>query len=461
MLNLFHHPGELNARCDQGVLDPNCHVETDKFHDGIGSLDLLRALRSSRQRRRPLSLNVQLPSSLGPALCSPRDISCGHSGVERYLQRLQHEIDLVGCHLGTGQRVEQFHLGGGTPAIAHLRRLMSHLRGRFNFLGHECGEYSVEVDLHHTDWSTMGVLRELGFNHVSIGVPDIGADSEMSVDCYQNPAPIHSLIDAARTFGYRSINVDLGYGHAWQTPESFALKLATLIELEPDRLLVFDYARPPQRYRSMAADPRRAFSGEDDKGAMRQNCFEQLLGAGYQYIGLGQFVRPDDDLAIAQERGRLRRNCEGFTRYGYCDQIGFGLGAISQIDDLYAQNTNELERYQQYLDMDQLPTSRGWRCEAGDQVRHLVMERLACDLELDIQAIETRYGLVFRQYFYAAWPVLEQLTGDGLIELSERFISILPAGRPHVDAICNVFEKDSGGAGHEPPCEWMDHDDFI
>ncbi|APC19340.1 coproporphyrinogen III oxidase [Pseudomonas frederiksbergensis] len=294
----------------------------------------------------------------------------------------------------------------------------------------------------------MGVLRDQGFNRVSIGVPDIGADSEMSVACYQNPAPIHSLIDAARTFGYRSINVDLGFGRAWQTPESFSLKLATIIELEPDRLLVFDYARPPQRYRPVTGDEIRELCCQDDKGAMRQICFDQLISAGYHYIGLGQFVRPDDDLAIAQERGRLRRHCQGFTRHGYCDHVGFGLGGISQIDDLYTQNTDALERYQQQLDMDQLPTCRGWRCESGGQVRQMVMERLACDLELDIHAIETRYGLIFRQYFSSIWPVLEQLSRDGLIELSDRFISILSAGRPEVDTICNLFEKDLGGARH-------------
>ncbi|MEA9978570.1 MULTISPECIES: coproporphyrinogen III oxidase [unclassified Pseudomonas] len=457
MLNLFHHPGELNARYDQGVLDPNCHVGTDKFHDGIGSLDLLRALRTSRQRRRPLSLNVQLPSNLRPALCWPRGISCQHSDIEHYLQRLLHEIDLVGCHLGTGQRVEQFHLGGVTPIVAHLKRLMRQLRERFNFLGHE---YSVEVVLHHTDWSTMGVLRDLGLNHVSIGIPDIDANSNMLLACYQNPAPIHSLIDAARTFGYRSINVDLGYGHAWQTPESFAQKLATLIELEPDRLLVFDYSRPPQRYRSMAGDTVRAPCSQNDKSTMRQSCFEQLIGADYRYIGLGQFVRPDDDLAIAQERGRLRRTYEGFTRHGYCDHIGFGLGAISQIDDLYTQNTHDLERYCQQLDMDQLPTLRGLRCEAGIQIRQLVMARLARDLELDIHAVETRHGLVFRQYFSSIWPALEQLSCDGLIELSYRFICILEAGKPQVAAICNLFEQNLCGAGHEAPSEWIDHDDF-
>ncbi|MDR8363796.1 MULTISPECIES: coproporphyrinogen III oxidase [Pseudomonas] len=448
MLDFSHAPGDLIARCDQGVLDPNCHADTQKFHDGIGSLDLLRALRVSRQKRRPIALNVQLPSRLKPSFCSPRDASCEHGDIEQYLQRLEHEIDLVGCHLSSEQRVEQFHLGGGTPTIAHLERLMNHLRGRFNFLEHECGDYSVDVDLHHTDWSTMGALRDQGFNHVSIGVPDIDSDCDMSVTCYQNPAPVHSLIDAARTFGYRSINVDLGFGHAWQTPESFALKLTTIIELEPDRLMVFDYARPPRRYRPMLGDQVREPCSQDDKGAMRQICFEQLMGAGYHYIGMGQFVRPDDDLAIAQERGRLRRTCDGFTRHGYCDHIGFGLGAISQIDDLYTQNTDAIERYQQQLDRSQLPTSRGWRFEAGDQIRHMVMERLACDQELDIRAIERRYGLIFSKYFASVWPLLEQLSRDGLIELSDRFISILPAGRPEVDAICNLFEKDSGSARH-------------
>ncbi|PAU58355.1 coproporphyrinogen III oxidase [Pseudomonas sp. PICF141] len=448
MLDFSDAPGELIARCDQGVLDPNCHVDTQRFHDGIGSLDLLRALRVSRQKRRPIALNVQLPSRLKSSFCSPPDASCEHGDIEQYLQRLEHEIDVVGCHLSSEQRVEEFHLSGGTPTSAHLDRLMSHLRGRFNFLEHECGDYSVDVDLHHTDWTTMGALRGQGFNHVSIGVPDIDGDCDLSVACYQNPAPVHSLIDAARTFGYRSINVDLGFGHAWQTPESFALKLTTIIELEPDRLMVFDYARPPRRYRPRLGDKVRALCSQDDKGAMRQIAFEQLMGAGYHYIGMGQFVRPDDDLAIAQERGRLRRTCDGFTRHGYCDHIGFGLGAISQIDDLYTQNTDAIERYQQQLDRDQLPTSRGWRFEAGDQIRHMVTERLACDQELDIRAIERRYGLIFHQYFAAVWPLLEQLSRDGLIELSDRFISILPAGRPDVDAICNLFEQDSGSARH-------------
>ncbi|MBC3372955.1 coproporphyrinogen III oxidase [Pseudomonas sp. SWRI92] len=441
MFDLFHTLDESAP----AVAQADCPIGARKFHPGIGSLDLLRGLRSSRQKRRPLSLAVHLPSRLRLASCSTLASVCRCGEIDGYLQRLTYEMGLVACHLGSGRRVEQFCLTGGTPVITHLQRLMSDLRKRFDFC--ESGDHSIEVDLHHTDWSTMGLIRDQGFTHVSIGVPDIGRDSELSVDCYQNPAPIHSLIDAARTFGFRSINIDLGYGHAWQTPQSFAQKLATLIELEPDRLYVFDYARAPYRYRSKNASEVGAFCSETDKGAMRRSCCEQLLEAGYHYIGLGQFVRADDDLAVAQEHGRLHRNCQGFTRHGCCDHVGFGLSAITQIEHLYVQNTDDLLQYCQQLDAGQLPVCRGWRCEAQDLIGATVTEQLSCDLELDIPAVERRFGLVFREYFAGVWPLLEQLHVQGLIELSSRFIGILPAGRLSVDAICNLFDPETAGAG--------------
>ncbi|KJK16940.1 coproporphyrinogen III oxidase [Pseudomonas sp. 2(2015)] len=433
MSDLHHcHPQPFTPH-GQWPGEPGGHADTRRFHAAIGSLDVLRALRASRQQHRPLSLSVQLPAGL--------------DGEEQaaYLRGLQREIALVGCHLGADQSIEQFHLSGAIPGPEVLKRLMEQLRQRFSFLPHELGDYGVEVDLYHTSWATMGLLRDQGFNQVSIGVPDCGQPQALSAARWQNPAPIHSLIDAARTFDFRSVSVDLGYGHAWQTPDSFARKLATLIELEPDRMLVFDYAQPPARY---AHSARQAPCSEQDKALMRRSCFAQLLSAGYQHIGLGQFVRADDDLAIAQERGRLRRNCQGFTRHGYCDHVGLGLGAISQFDELYTQNALTLAHYLQQLRNDQLATCRGWRGGAHDQLRQRVSERLACDLELDIEAIEARYGVDFRQYFASAWRQLEAMRRTGLVEVSARHISILPAGRVNVDAICQLFEQQ----------QWVDHD---
>ncbi|MGC5699014.1 coproporphyrinogen III oxidase [Pseudomonas sp. NFXW11] len=441
MFDVIHSRSGRGLQPDPGGLDGDCHVEESRFHAGVGSLDVLRALRASRQQPRPLALNLQLPALLATA----------GQPLEAYLAALYREIRLVTCHLGNVPRVEQFHLAGGHLDPDHLQRLMSLLRKRFNFLAHDSGDYSVDIDLPGADWASMGRLRDLGFNHVSIGVSDSGCQGLSA--CYQDPGPIQSLLDAARTFGYRKVSVDLGYGHAWQTPDSFAQKLCSLVELEPDRLQVFDYALPPRRY---AQGPRQAPSSPRDKALMRRLCFERLPQAGYLHIGLGLFVRADDDLAMAQERGSLSRNYQGFTRHGYCDQIGLGLGAVSRFDGLHAQNSPVLEEYLEQLQQGQLATWRGWRCAAGAQVRQQVVERLACDLELDVRAIERRHGLIFQQFFPGAWRGLEAMSRAGLVELREDFISILPAGRLEVDVICQLFEQQAPA----PACalDWRDHD---
>lgn len=362
------HPTRF--RQDQGVLDLARQTDTRRFHAGVGSLDLLRALRDSRQRQRPLALNLHWPAS--------------DAGAE-YLQSLTLEIQLIGCQLGPRQPVEHFHLRGTTPTIEQVCTLLEHLHSRFNFLDHDRGDYRIDLDPWHIDWATMGLLRDQGFNHASIGVPDANRDGPLSQARYQDPAPIESLVDAARTFGFRSVNIDLGYGHAWQTPASFEQKLASLIALEPDRLQLFDYAQPPVRYLGRQSQ---AFCSTADKRAMRRSGFEHLAAAGYHYIGLGQFARTDDDLKQAQERGRLSRNCEGFTLHGYCDHIGFGLGAISQIDTLCAQNTPDAREYCAQLSNGQLATCCGRFHETADPARLYVSEPLTAPVSANDEVID-------------------------------------------------------------------------
>lgn len=406
----------------QGVLDLSGQADSRRFHPGVGSLDVLRALRSSRQRQRPLALTLHWPSN------APGD---------DYRRSLAREIQMVGCHLGSRQPVEFFQWRGAA-AIEQVQTLMDALRARFHFLEHDRGDYAIDLDPRRTDWASVGLLRDLGFNQMCIGVPDAHAGRDDAHASFRDPAPIQSLIDAARTFDFRCVSVDLGYGSAWQTLASFELKLNSLIALEPDRLHVFDYATPPSRY---LAHPPQAHCAAAEKSAMRQLCFERLDAAGYHYLGLGQFARGDDDLTQAQERGRLSRTCEGFTLHGYCDHIGLGLGAISQIDTLCAQNSRVPALYAQALDNGQLATCQGWQRDTGDGLREHVKERLACDLELDIQAIERRYGVIFARYFSTAWPVLEQWHREGMIELSAQFLCVLPAGRRQVDELCRLFEQ--------------------
>jgi oxygen-independent coproporphyrinogen-3 oxidase len=191
--------------------------------------------------------------------------------------------------------------------------------------------------------------------------------------------------------------------------------------------------------------PQRRIHTEDlpspaEKLLMLQTTIEQLTQAGYRYIGMDHFALPDDELAIAQEEGTLQRNFQGYTTHGHCDLIGLGVSAISQIGDLYCQNSSDLSQYQNTLAGAQLATSRGLICTTDDRLRRDVIQQLICHFSLEFAGIEQRFNIDFRGYFDEQWPQLQVMAADGLIELDARGIRVLPAGSLLVRSVCMVFD---------------------
>jgi oxygen-independent coproporphyrinogen-3 oxidase len=445
MLDAIRWDTDLIRRYDQAGPRYTSYPTAVQLHAGIGSFELLHALRESRKALRPLSVYVHVP------FCANICYYCGCNKVitkDRgralpYLERLEKEIDLISCHLDPKQPVEQLHLGGGTPTFlshAELRRLMAKLRSQFNLLDDDSGDYGIEIDPREADWSTMGLLRELGFNRVSLGVQDLDPEVQRAVNRLQSLEETRAIVDAARTLQFRSVNIDLIYGLPKQTPESFARTVDAIIALQPDRLSVFNYAHLPERFL-----PQRRINADElpapaDKLAMLQNSIEQLTNAGYRYIGMDHFALPDDELASAQEDGTLQRNFQGYTTHGHCDLIGLGVSSISQIGDLYCQNSSDIALYQQSLDNQQLATCRGLQCNIDDRVRRAVIQQLICEFRLDFASIETQYNIDFVAYFAEIWPQLQQMAKDGLIELDAQSIVIRPAGRLLVRSVCMLFD---------------------
>jgi len=416
-----------------------------QLHSEVGSFDLLHALRDSRRAVRPLSIYVHVPfcANICYYCACNKVITKDRGRAAPYLQRLEQEIQLIACHLDPRQTVEQLHFGGGTPTfLSHveLRQLMAHLRKHFNLLDDDSGDYGIEIDPREADWSTMGLLRELGFNRVSLGVQDLDPVVQRAINRLQSLEQTRAIIDAARTLQFRSINLDLIYGLPKQTPEGFARTVDEVIKLQPDRLSVFNYAHLPERFM-----PQRRIDSNDlpapaAKLEMLQRTIEQLTAAGYRYIGMDHFALPDDELAIAQEESTLQRNFQGYTTHGHCDLIGLGVSAISQIGDLYCQNSSDLNTYQDTLSTSQLATSRGLVCNADDRLRRAVIQQLICHFELDFETIEQAFTIDFRGYFKDEWPALQAMHKDGLINLSDQGIEVLPAGRLLVRSVCMVFD---------------------
>ena len=445
MLDAIRWDSDLIRRYDLAGPRYTSYPTAVQFHTRVGGFDLIQALRESRKALRPLSLYVHIPfcANICYYCACNKVITKDRGRAQAYLQRLEEEIQMLACHLAPGQTVEQLHFGGGTPTfLSHdeLRRLMAQLRSHFSLLDDDSGDYGIEIDPREADWSTMGLLRELGFNRVSLGVQDLDPAVQRAVNRLQSLEETRAIVEAARTLQFRSVNIDLIYGLPRQTRDGFARTVEEIINLQPDRLSVFNYAHLPERFM-----PQRRIEGADlpapqAKLAMLQDTVEQLTKAGYHYIGMDHFALPDDELAVAQEELTLRRNFQGYTTHGHCDLIGLGVSAISQIGDLYSQNSSDLADYQALLSSDQLATRRGLLSTEDDRIRRAVIQQLICHFELAFEEIQQTFSIDFKRYFAQAWPELEQMVKDQLIELSDTRIKVLPAGRLLVRSVCMVFD---------------------
>jgi oxygen-independent coproporphyrinogen-3 oxidase len=454
MFNPICWNAELIRRYDNPGPRYTSYPTAVQFHDGVEPSDLLSALDISRQEERPLSLYVHIPfcANICYYCACNKVITKDRSRAEPYLQSLFREIELVSQHVGDNQQIQQLHFGGGTPTfLAHdqLRALMNTLRAHFSLREDDLGDYSIEIDPREADWSTMGLLREIGFNRVSFGVQDLEPEVQRAVNRLQTLEQTQAVMDAARALQYRSINIDLIYGLPKQTPVSFAKTVDAIIALKPDRLSVFNYAHLPERFlpqrRIQAAD----LPSPQDKLSMLENTINQLVKAGYRYIGMDHFALPDDSLSNAQENGELQRNFQGYTTHGHCDLIGLGVSSISQIGDLFSQNSSDIKVYQHSLDGNKLATRRGLKCHADDRLRRAIIGQLICHFTLDFADIEKRFGIVFHDYFAASLPVLNQMRSDGLIQLTDRSIRIMPVGRLLVRSICMVFDAYQATDNHQ------------
>ena len=445
MLDAIRWDSDLIRRYDLAGPRYTSYPTAMQFTDQVSTFDLLHALRESRKASRPLSLYVHVPfcANICYYCACNKVITKDRGRAQPYLQRLEQEIRQVACHLDPRQTVEQLHFGGGTPTfLSHdeLRQLMASLRENFTLLDDDSGDYGIEIDPREADWSTMGLLRELGFNRVSIGLQDLDPQVQRAVNRLQSLEETRAVIDAARTLQFRSINIDLIYGLPKQTPEAFAQTINEVISLQPDRLSVFNYAHLPERFM-----PQRRINTSDlpspaAKLEMLERTIAQLTAAGYRYIGMDHFALPDDELAIAQEEATLQRNFQGYTTHGHCDLIGLGVSAISQIGELYCQNDSDIAQYQRTLASGQLATARGLLCNQDDRIRREVIQQIICNLNLPFAHIEQVFNIDFRGYFAQQWPALQRMAADGLITLDHEQLTVLPAGRLLVRSVCMVFD---------------------
>ncbi len=339
--------------------------------------------------------------------------------------------------------VDQLHWGGGTPTfISHeqMRDLMRVTGEHFRLLDNDEGEYSIEVDPREADAETIGMLREIGFNRLSLGAQDFDPAVQKAVNRIQSEAETWAVMDAARREGFKSVSVDLIYGLPLQTLDSFATTIDKVIAAGPDRLSVFNYAHLPHMFKTQRQIDESQLPSAEEKLAILGLTIERLTEAGYLYIGMDHFARPDDELAVAQREGTLYRNFQGYSTHADCDLVAMGATAISKVGNSYSQNLKGLDEYAARIDAGGLAVFRGVELDDDDLLRREVITRLICNFELEFAAIERQFGIVFEDYFSVELTALESFVADGLLEQQGR-LRVLPRGRLLIRNICMQFDR--------------------
>lgn len=325
------------------------------------------------------------------------------------------------------------HLGGGTPTFfsaENLERILKPILAETK-VDFDQFEASVEVHPGHTTQDQLSTLRRLGFTRISIGVQDFDPEVQRLVNRHQPYEVTKSVTDGARDLGYTSVNYDLIYGLPRQNPERFRDTIAKTIELRPDRIALYSFARVP-----WIKPAQRSYKDEDlpragEKRALYELAREMLAGAGYLEIGMDHFALPQDGMAVAQRKGTLHRNFQGYTERRTQVLLGLGVSAISETPTCFHQNEKAFPVYERRIRQGEIATLRGHLLSAEDR-----------RLREQILTFMTQFQVQLRpEQRDDASIYLDPLIKDGLVELSDQTLTLTERGRPFLRNACMFFDE--------------------
>lgn len=444
-LNTLHVDIDMLKKYDRPGPRYTSYPTAPYFHEGVGSKEFTDHIRRDDRNKsgEDISLYFHLP------FCDTLCYFCGcnmlvtrnRERIETYIEYLEKEMALLRPLINTDRRVRQLHWGGGTPTHLspdQIRRLGAAIRRFFPF--HEEAEVSVEIDPRELTRDHMQALRESGFNRCSMGVQDFDARVQESVNRIQPENITRQTVNWARELGFESVNIDLMYGLPFQDTAKFDKTLDTILDIDPDRLAVFNYAHLPKLIKHQRVIKDEWLPRPEEKLELLKLSIEKLTTAGYVYIGMDHFAKPDDELTHALNEGTLYRNFQGYSTHAGLNLFALGITGIGMLSDMYVQNFKGFDAYYEALDNGRLPVMRGVVLNEDDQLRREVITEIMCNMKLEKKRVEEKYNIGFDEYFADAFQGLREFEKDDLIELDRDELRVTRAGTLFIRNIAMTFD---------------------
>jgi oxygen-independent coproporphyrinogen III oxidase len=431
-------PRPNNALLDERLPRYTSYPTAPHFTPQIGA-DTYAAWLDSLDARLPVSLYLHVP------FCEKLCHYCGcnttvahdRGRIAHYAQLLMRELELVGETIGRRQAATHIHWGGGTPTALAPDDFLAIMRKiRETLAVAASAEIAVEIDPRHLSSEYVEAFGEAGITRASLGVQDLDPVVQQAIGRVQSFEQTSRAVDALRAIGIASVSFDLMYGLPHQTEESVARSVATALTLRPSRVALFGYAHIPwmkKHQELIAAD---TLPDGANRLAQVRAAEAELAKAGYCAIGLDHFALPDDPLAVAGSAGGLHRNFQGYTTDAAPALIGIGASSIGCLPQGYVQNAPHLKAYREAVERGRLATSRGIALSGEDRVRRSIIERLMCDLKVDLADMAPDAAV----HFAAELDRLSELADDGLVAVDGTKIVMRGETRPFVRKIAATFD---------------------
>ena len=389
--------------------------------------------------REGISLYIHLPfceSMCTFCGCNKR-ITKNHELEMPYLKAVLKEWQKYCDIFQEKPRIQELHLGGGTPTFFSPENLTFLIKGILrNADITPDNAFSFEGHPGNTTQEHLATLYELGFRRVSYGVQDYNGTVQHAINRIQPFKEVKEATELARKTGFTSVGHDLIFGLPFQTLKDVKNTILKTCELAPDRIAFYSYAHVPW----LKGNGQRGFNEEDlpappVKRAMYQQGKKLLEENGYHEIGMDHFARSTDSLYRAMENGKLHRNFMGYTDSKTQLMLGLGVSAISDSWYGFAQNVKGVGEYQNLINNDIFPAYRGHLLNNEDFIVRSHILNLMCNFKTTWS-----YDALQLKEMSQILTKLREMEHDGLIEISSNSIKVTTKGRPFVRNVCMAFD---------------------
>lgn len=394
---------------------------------------LLQDALENPPRETPLGLYLHIP------FCRKRCKFCYFkvftenkaSDIERYVQALAKEIELVSKLPVMGDRPFRFvYFGGGTPSFLSPRQLTALVdRLRENINWDLAEEVTFECEPGTLREAKLKTLKELGITRLSLGVENF-TDEVLKENGRAHLTPeIYRAWDWIKAVDFQNVNIDLISGMVGETWDNWKYNIKKALELDPDSVTIYQMELPFNTVYSkdiLGNQIETPVADWSTKRAWVDYAFDQFLAAGY-HISSAYTVVKDPDAVNFSYRDNLWQGS---------DLLATGIASFGHVGGVHYQNKAKWDDYiGDLLNESKLPIGRSFQPSPLQQlIREMILQLKKGRLERAY--FQQKFGEDIVSKWSQQW---QQHSDDCMVVIDEEEIRLTRKGLLQVDQLLPPF----------------------